>query len=250
MLLTKDVELIEGLPAAHIRSIDSVVISDLHLGYEGVMAKRGTLIPKVNLRKILEALSSAFESTGARNLVINGDIKNEFSGVGVEEFDELYDLMQFTKKLGVRTTLIKGNHDNFVDRYREPFNLSIHSEHALIGSYFFFHGDRLPKKVPRCRMMLMGHEHPALSLYGTAGNRERLRCFVYGKYGRTPLLVLPAMGYFSTGNDVNSTGQRIFSPIFKKTDMAKMHAIVCGYGSTIDFGEIGKLRALYTRSWQ
>lgn len=244
MKLTEDVELLEGLPVAYIRSLNSLVIADLHLGYEGLMAKRGTLIPKVNLKKMLETIESALAATHADRIIVNGDIKNEFSKVDVEEFNELYDFITFAKVRNVKLTLIKGNHDNFVDRYKEPFALEIHLEHSHIGDYFFFHGEVAPKEVPKCKMMIMGHEHPTISIYNSAGRRDRIRCFLYGKYGKVPLLVLPAIGYFSTGNDVNFDSSTMLSPVFEKAKIGSMRALACGFGSTLDFGEISKLRKI------
>jgi uncharacterized protein len=242
MKLTNDVELLDGLPIAYIRSIEAIVLSDLHLGYEGLMAKKGALFPKVNLKKIIEMTGKALDQTGAKSIIVNGDIKNEFAKVDLEEFNELYDFILFTRERKKELILIKGNHDNFVERYKEPFGLKVYPEQALIGDYFFFHGEVLPKDVPKNKMMVMGHEHPAISIVSGTGKRERLRCFLLGKYGKTPLLVLPAVGYFSSGNEVNSPNSDMLSPVFDKVDIGSMKAIACEYGSTLDFGKVKELR--------
>ena len=52
MKLDGDVEILDGLPLLHIKSLSALICSDLHLGYEGVMADRGTFLPKVNLKNI------------------------------------------------------------------------------------------------------------------------------------------------------------------------------------------------------
>jgi uncharacterized protein len=245
-MLTDDVELLDGMPVAFIKSINSIVASDFHLGYEGAMTKSGVFVPKVNLNSIIETLGKAISSTGADRLIIVGDLKHDFSDIEADEFNELHDLMTFLKQKKVAPVLVKGNHDNFVERYREPFNLLVYGKEADINNYLFFHGDELPKipsKNPR--MLIMGQEHPAISITNTVGKREKLRCFLYGKYERLPLLVLPAMGYFSTGTDVNTRSKHEpLSPILKHADIDSMHAIAIGYGSTIDFGEISRLRGV------
>jgi hypothetical protein len=241
--LTNDVELVDGLPVAYIKSLDAIVLSDIHLGYEGVMAKKGMLFPKVNLRNVIRVVDAALVETGAGKIIVDGDIKNEFSKVDLEEFNELYDFIAFVKGAGAQLILIKGNHDNFVDRYREPFKLSIYRQEAAFGRYLFFHGEEIPK-VPRgTKMMIMGHEHPAIGIERKVGKRERLRCFLYGEYKKVPLLVLPAVGYFSSGTEVNMVRRGdLLSPVFSRVDVDRMHAIVCDYGETIDFGRIGALR--------
>ena len=245
MMLNDDVELLAGMPIAYIRSLNMLATADLHLGYEGVMAKTGTLVPKVNLKKITEALGKAIKETGANKVLVNGDIKNEFSKVDVEEFNELYDFIAFVKEQNAHLILVKGNHDNFVERYREPFNLEIYRQETLFGGYLFFHGEELPTAVPKhAKMLVMGHEHPAIAIYNAIGRKEKLRCFLHGEYKGKELLVLPAMNYFASGTEVNLHGrEELLSPVFKHTDVDRMHAIAIGYGSTMDFGEIGKLRS-------
>jgi hypothetical protein len=243
MMLNEDIELIDGLPVIYIKSLDAIVVADLHLGYEGVMAKRGTLLPKINLKRILETLDKVLQKTKAKRIIVDGDIKNEFSDVDQEEFNELYDFINFMKERKVQTTLIKGNHDNFVERYKEPFKLEVFRQEAKLSRYLFFHGEELPKDTKKVKMLIMGHEHPAIGVYNTAGKKEKLSCFLFGKYKRVPLLVLPAMNYFAAGTDINfQQKQELLSPVLREINVDKMRAIAIGYGSTIDFGTIGKLR--------
>lgn len=245
MMLTKDIELIDGLPIIYIKSLESLVVADLHLGYEGVMAKKGALLPKINLTKTLEMLTTALQKTKAKKIIVDGDIKNEFSTVDQEEFNELFDFIQFGKEKKVELILIKGNHDNFVERYKDSFKLQIYRQEAKLSSYLFFHGEELPKETKGVKMLIMGHEHPAIGVFNAVGSKEKLRCFLYGSYKRIPLLVLPAMNYFAAGTDINLQHKAdLLSPLFKHIDVDKMKAIAIGYGSTIDFGEIGKLRNL------
>jgi putative SbcD/Mre11-related phosphoesterase len=244
MKLNDDIELIDGLPVIFIRSLNAIAVADLHLGYEGVMAKRGMFLPKVNLRKIVDVLAKSLNKTQAKTIIVDGDIKNEFSRVDEEEFNELLDFIKFTKDSGVGLILIKGNHDNFVDRYRDPFSLKIYGNEAKMGRYIFFHGDELPGVVPEdVDMLVMGHEHPAIGIFNRAGKKEKLRCFLYGEYEGKKLLVLPAMNYFASGSDINIIEKKdLLSPIFKYVNVDEMQAIPVGYGSTINFGKIRALR--------
>ena len=231
------------MPVAYIKSLNSIVVADLHLGYEGVMSKRGAFLPKVNLRKIKENMSRALAATKASSVIVDGDIKNEFSNVDVEEFNELYELVNFFKGLNVKLVLVKGNHDNFVDRYKGSFGIEIARQQVKIGDYLFFHGEEMPRGVKGARMLIMGHEHPAIGIPNAIGIRKKLRCFLYGKYMGIPLLVLPAMNYFATGTEVNiQPKDSLLSPIFKHLDIDSMHAIAVGFGETIDFGTVEKLR--------
>lgn len=249
MKLTNDVELLDGMPVMFIKSINAIVIADPHLGYEGVMAKKGTLIPKVNLKHICKIIKGSLELTGAKTVIVDGDIKNEFSTVDEEEFNELYDFVKFAKESGVSLILIKGNHDNFVERYKEPFKLQVHRQEAEINGYLFFHGEEMPEHINKeTKMLVMGHEHPAIAIFNKAGKKEKLRCFLYGTFEGKKLLVLPAINYFASGTDINNTPEgELLAPIFEKIDVGNMHAIATGYGSTIDFGTINELRSVLGR---
>lgn len=255
MRLTKDVELIDGLPIAFIKSINAVAISDLHLGYEGIAAKAGVYAPKSNLKKIEEMIGTALEKTGATTIIVTGDIKNEFSSVDIDEYNEMLEFVRFAKRKNARLILIKGNHDNFVDRYKTMFDIEIFAQEMQEDKYLFFHGEEMPKivlknarksknnEVKAVDMLVMGHEHPAISLISKIRRREKLKCFLFGEYRGKQLLVLPAINYLMPGTDINlESKSRLLSPILKKVDIDRFHAIVVGYDETLDFGTISDLR--------
>lgn len=245
MKISNDVEIIEGLPVLYIKRLSVIVCSDLHFGYEGVMADRGTFLPKVNLKNIEKTIGGAVEATGAERIIIDGDIKNEFSGVHREEFNEFNEFVIYLRQeLGMKAiTLVKGNHDNFVDRLKEPFKIEIYRQEALIGGVLFFHGEELPHSREG-RLLVMGHLHPAIALYNNLGVKEKLKAFLYGsmKDGRK-VIVLPAMNYFAEGVGVNSEDVRGMAPIFNKMlNVDKMRAFCIGEGEILDFGSVKELR--------
>ncbi|HVC58719.1 MAG TPA: metallophosphoesterase [Candidatus Acidoferrales bacterium] len=245
MQLTPDMELVEGMPIAYVKSLKALVFSDLHLGYEGQMAKKGVFVPKVNLKKIIEHIAQAATGRDVERLIIVGDIKNDFSKVDTEEFNELYELISFAKQGKFALVLIKGNHDNFVDRYKEPFKLEIHTQSVQMGEYFFFHGEETPR-IPDegVTTLIMGHEHPAISITNKAGRRDKLKCFLYGKYKKKDLLVLPAMNFFAGGTEMNVHSPSLLSPVLTGPTVRAMRGIAIGYGSTEDFGKISELVGL------
>lgn len=245
MMLDDSVELVDGEPVAYMRDISSLVVADLHLGYEAISAKQGALLPQVNLKGILRSLDKAAEGREVSRIIVNGDIKNEFSTVDEAEFNELYEFADHLKGLGVGLTLIKGNHDNFVERYRAAFKFEVHRQEARIGDYLFFHGEEMPVQTEGVRMLVMGHEHPAIAIYDKSGRQEKLKCFLYGSYKRKGLLVLPAMNYFAGGTAVNMEPKGgLLAPIFREADVDRMRAIALGYGSTLDFGTVKNLKRI------
>ncbi len=240
-MLGKDVELIEGKPIAYIRSIKAFVLSDIHLGYEAHSARNGVLVPKVNLAYMKKMLKDAKAGREVHMLIITGDIKNDFSSVETEELNEIMELVEFAALEGLKVILIKGNHDNFIDRYKESLRIEICSESKEIDGYVFFHGDSVPKIKGRPKMLVMGHEHPSISIISPAGRKESVKCFLSGKYKGTRLLVMPAASYFA-GNSSVIHAEKMMSQIFRVVDVESMHAIAFGYGATMDFGTVKTLR--------
>jgi len=250
MIISDGVEILDGMPILYIKELSALVCSDLHLGYEGVMSKNGIFLPKVNLKNIEEMLSKAIYEKKPNMVIIDGDIKNEFSEVHTEEFNELHDFVDFLREKKVKEiVLVKGNHDNFVDRLKAPFDIKVYQQEALIGDYLFFHGEELPKSKSG-KLLVMGHIHPAIVLYNKLGIREKLKCFLYGsvKDGRK-IIILPAMNYFAEGIGVNAESVRGMAPVLMDMlDIDEMNALCIGSAETLDFGRIKELRSLASRS--
>jgi len=237
-------EIIEGTPLIYISELSAIACADLHLGYEGVMSKNGIFLPKVNLKKIEEVLGKAISKKRPKRIIVDGDIKNEFSEVHVEEFNELYEFVNFLRDSGIEEIiLIKGNHDNFVDRLKSSLDIKIYAQEALIGNYLFFHGEELPREK-KGKWLIMGHVHPAITLYNDVGAKEKLKCFLFGTYGMRKILVLPAMNYFAEGVSVNLEGLSEISPIFREIDENSLNVLCIAEDETLNFGKIGELRKI------
>ncbi|TRM98110.1 phosphoesterase, partial [Sulfolobus sp. E1] len=71
--IVKDVYIAEDLPVIYIKGINSIVMSDIHIGYEEEMAKKGIYIPRIQKKRFLNILNRAISTFKARNLIINGD---------------------------------------------------------------------------------------------------------------------------------------------------------------------------------
>ena len=238
-------EALEGLPILFIKELSCIVCTDLHLGFEGVMADRGVFMPKANLGNIKAMIKKAVDMTQASSIIVDGDIKNEFSKVHTEEFNEFRDLIIYLREdVGIkRIILIKGNHDNFIDRLSAPLGFEVHRQEAIIGDFLFFHGEALPRSNGGSTL-IMGHVHPSLSLFGSVGSREKLRCFLYGKLrDKRRIIILPAMNYYASGVDVNADGIEELSPVFgEMLDVNEMEAFCVGEGEILPFGKVSDLR--------
>jgi len=244
-----EIEILEPYPAVYIQAIDAIVISDLHLGYEGVMAEYyGVFLPKTQLRKELEALTKITSFKKASTIVITGDLKHEFSETTYAEFREVTQLFEFLKNRFKRIIVIKGNHDNYLYYVAKKHNVEIYDA-LLLNNFLFIHGDVIPKQryVEEADIIFMGHEHPAIALFDQVGVKEKIKAFLIGNLKDKRIVVMPAFSPIAHGSEINLIPvEDMLSPILKKlVDVDKIEIIGIDEDTgCLEFGELGKLRVM------
>jgi len=235
MELFPDIKLIENCYLVYIKSLKALVIGDLHLGFEGVSAKSGIYLPKVNLKYILEQIEKAAKNIGKNNIkriIVLGDIKNEFDEVDEDEINELFSFSNYLRTVifneNLEMILIKGNHDNYVDAYAKAYNFIIYRQEALFNEYLMFHGEEEPREefYNKAKFLILAHEHPAIGLYTEIGTKIKYKCFLYGKNDNKYILVLPAISYYMQGTEINLLPkEELLSPFLRKIDIDELMPI-------------------------
>ncbi len=246
MRLNSDIVIISPHRAVYIESIDAIVIADLHLGFEGIATEHGIFIPKIQFKKEMEELKEILKKVKAEKIIINGDVKHEFSETGHHEFREVSRLYTFLKENFERVIQIKGNHDNFIIYVCRKYGVELYDTLQL-GDYFFLHGhENLKLNNITTSNIITGHEHPAISLYDEVGGKEKVDCFLYGRIDSKKFLMLPAFSYFAQGSEVNIIPKNEFlSPLLKRADFREIKVIgVSRETGVLDFGTLDKLRKI------
>lgn len=246
MKLWDKIEIIEPHPTVYISEIDTIVIADLHLGYEGIMAEQGIFIPKVQFEKEMKILREIMNKQKTSRIIICGDIKHEFSETSYHEFIEVTDLFKFLRGHFREVIALKGNHDNYLIRVTKQHDVALHDELEL-GDFYFMHGHEVPEGLPTtgATHIVMAHEHPAIVLYDEVGGREKLDCFLYGNIDDKKLLVLPAFSTFAEGSQVNAIPrEELLSPILRElVDVDDLRAIgIAEEIGCLEFPELRKLK--------
>ena len=124
--------------ALFLRDERALVISDLHLGFEGALAEQGVSIPRFQRRVILERLGKMLDRVKAETVVIAGDFKHEFSKNLVDEWVEVKQVLRFLKDR-VTPVLVRGNHDNYLATITGDLGLKL-QERADLGDVTIVHG--------------------------------------------------------------------------------------------------------------
>src|SRR5947207_12119296 len=175
-----------------LRDERALVISDLHLGFEGALAEQGVSIPRFQRRVILERLGKMLDRNKAEQVVIAGDFKHEFSKNLVDEWVEVKQVLRFLKDR-VKPILVRGNHDNYLATILGDLNLPLNNR-ADIGGYTIVPGH---EEVSTLHPILMGHEQPADQVKDDLGATVSVAAFL----GTEPLLALPAFSPLALGVD-------------------------------------------------
>jgi len=245
MEISKGVELIDGLPVVYIEAIDALVVSDLHLGYEVVAAEQGITLPRTQTGELKKQIEKAHKIHPAKNIIIDGDLKHEFSETSYHEFGEVFDFLDFLSKKFSKVVVLKGNHDTFMWRVTRRFENVELLDTFEQGDFFFAHGHQdLDLKRIGASWVIIGNEHPSLALVDELGIKAKVRAAIFGGIGRKKVLVLPAMSIFAPGTDINMCDKsHLLCPILKKHGVDNFEAIGIIEGEeSLRFPKISRLR--------
>jgi len=247
--LAPGVYTVGSLPAAYVEPLDALVVADLHLGFEDSAAREGVYVPRLQLRRALEVLRRGLEETGAGWVIIVGDVKHVFEKLTWGERRELSRLFGFLGERGLRVTLVRGNHDNFLAPVLEEHGVEM-VEELFVDGYLFTHGHRVPgqRYEGSARAAVIGHEHPSLRLRDKLGYIAKLPAFLSAPYPRlrSTLVVLPAVGQYQTGTTVTLSPDTYLSPILRQEiplDKVRPYVLAEELG-VLEFPELGLLEDL------
>jgi DNA ligase-associated metallophosphoesterase len=168
--------------------INTLLISDLHLGKASHFQKKGINVPVTVFYQDLERLANIVTEHNVSHVIVLGDL---FHAQENKEWDQFGDWLL---KQPFKLTLVKGNHDILPYTCYEKYNIEVIDSYMVLGNLFLTHKP-LPDPVEG-KYILCGHIHPAVQLKGKAYEYVRAECFYFGKDQG----YLPSFGTF-TGNE-------------------------------------------------
>jgi putative SbcD/Mre11-related phosphoesterase len=175
---------VTGQPA--VLADDALVIADLHIGAEFGYYKSGIRIPS-NTSGLLKAVFGLVEATGAKRVVMLGDVKHKVPGSTMQE---LREIPEFFSELGgkVAVDIVPGNHDPDLKNYL-PANVRMHpSSGFALGSFYFLHGHAWPEPgFLKSRYVFVGHEHPQIEFRDRLGYRFFEQAWIRAELSRSRL---------------------------------------------------------------
>jgi putative SbcD/Mre11-related phosphoesterase len=233
------VEQLEVLPdisvdrdhALYLSKSQTVVIADLHLGYEGALHEEGVSIPRFQKGIMMDRIERIIERCNPRKVIINGDFKHAFSKNLSQEWDDVNDVLNMLVD-EVDVELVRGNHDNYLLTILAKKGLDLKDRTESQGIRIT-HGH---KEVEWDGTLIIGHEHPSLQLRDEIGASIKRPCFLISER----VIVLPAFSPLATGT--NSASMHFVSPMSKDLDdQARVIAIDEKLG-LMDFQTLADIR--------
>jgi putative SbcD/Mre11-related phosphoesterase len=208
MKIHENIEIIDL--ALYLKKEKAIVISDLHIGIEESLNKKGILIPRFQFNDFLNKLKLIFKEVEVKRIVFNGDLKHEFGEISKQEWNNLLKLFEFLKNKEI--IIIKGNHDPILKPIAEKYNLKLIESYNL-DNITILHGDK--RLINLNKILIIGHEHPAIVL--KKGIRtEKYSCFLKGKYNNHELIVMPSFNLLTYGTNVLK--EKLLSPFIRNLD--------------------------------
>lgn len=230
MNLTEEIQIINlGL---YIKKNKTLIISDLHLGYENAMEVKGILLPRFQLKDMLKNLEEIFSKVEIEQVVINGDLKHEFGKILKQEWKDILQFFDYLFSKCKKIIVVKGNHDVILGPITDKRNIEMKKE-VVLDDILIVHGDSEIKSDKKIKTIIIGHEHPAISIRENE-RAEKFKCFLRGKYKDKLLIVQPSFNPLIEGTDV-SKGE-ILSPLIK--NIFDFEVFVVNGEKILNFGQL------------
>jgi metallophosphoesterase superfamily enzyme len=192
---------LEGVPVLSALTGDGrlfLVLSDLHLGLTSRMGLRRPF-PEEEASEICQRIGMASRMTGARSLIILGDLKHGLFEPNVHERKALRSLTEeLTEDFEV--WVMKGNHDYGIEDAMDSRVRIVGKGGLELDNTVFIHGHSLPRlsdSLESYDMMVSGHIHPQWVI---DGEWKPVWLILGGRRGRRPkkVIVLPHFNKYAS----------------------------------------------------
>jgi putative SbcD/Mre11-related phosphoesterase len=208
-----------------------LAMADLHVGYEAALEEEGVHLPRFQTATIQDAIFEILDKHEPEAVLINGDIKHEFSRNLGQEWSDVKSILSLLRERA-KVILIRGNHDNYLKNIASRLDIEI-LDIGRIGGMTFVHGHSHCSERP----LVMAHEHPSVRIVDRVGAAVKLPCFIH--FRNDDVIVMPAFSPLAVGtNIVGVKSSEFLSPILRKCDVTGTSVYGCSEIGILNFGSI------------
>ena len=221
-------KIIPGFPALMIEDDKkSLVITDLHLGFESKLSLNNVYLGKNNtVDETTKEIELIISKTKPDSLILLGDVKSGIKSITKMEWDIIPVFFENISKL-IDTVLVPGNHDANIEKLIPNEITLASSKGIIIDDILLTHGHTMPtENFSQVNTIVMGHVHPVFFQEESLINGERvwasIKCekqkIFLSKSGELELIILPSFNkYFYTTQ--KKFYKKSISPIIEKMDV-------------------------------
>jgi len=239
-------KLIKGEPA--LLSGDTLVISDLHIGYEGEVRLRGVFFPSLT-KKMLDRVLNLIRRNSVKKLIILGDLKHTVYGPRGLEWREIPAFMKKIVDESEWVGVIPGNHDGDLYTVLPDDVELIDPDGIVLNNILFTHGhkrvdtiiERKLKEGSVIKAVVVGHFHPAVELVDDLGYRYTIPAWIKGTIDKDiEIIMMPAFNE-NIGRLVMNNPEKLSEELrgFLKTGLINLEE---AEAYSLDLILIGKIR--------
>ncbi len=231
---------------------NTLIIPDVHIGYEEALNKQGILIPRIQFKDIMQSIERVIKNAISRykninKIIIIGDLKHEFGTISETEWRQTLKFIDYLQRYCKDIILLRGNHDKILGPIANKRDLQI-VDYLIVDEILLMHGHELPDKTKlefktlrTIKTIIIGHEHAAISL--KEGPRvERFKCFLKGTWKQSnnkkeqkELIVMPSFNPIIEGTDVLQ--HQLLSPFLKNANISDFEVFIVG-DKVYNFGKL------------
>ena len=153
----------------------SLVITDIHIGFESSMASNEVFVGKNSATdELIEELTQIIDSEKPDSIILLGDVKTSIKNITKIEWEQV---PLFFKKIREKcdVVLVPGNHDANIQRLT-PENISMISAAGMVEENILLtHGHTMPSEnFSHVDKIIMGHLHPVFFQEDSIINGQRV----------------------------------------------------------------------------
>lgn len=163
------------------RNQRTLVIADLHIGWEVTLAQEGIHVPS-QTPKMLNKLLQIIKKCKPSSLLFLGDVKHTIAKVELEEWRDIPEFFEILTKKVNDIKVILGNHDGNLEPLLPEKVKILPSTGLAEDDVGFFHGNAWPApELMACQSLVMGHVHPTVAFHDPLGFRITTQVWVKAK---------------------------------------------------------------------
>lgn len=228
-----------------------LVISDLHLGSETDLIKKGINIDSRGVsRDLLKEIDELKTLHSFNGIIILGDLKSSIVHITKNEWETIPIFLK-ELSLDMDIFLIPGNHDVNINLLAPDSVIVCNSPGLVIDDILLIHGHTMPEKTQfNINKIIMGHIHPIFINSNSVVHGKRLWIYLKVKKesifglktkGIIEIIIIPTFNKYFYSLRYHKESRSI-SPLIRQ--LIKNDAILSGLLFTLEGSLIGETREI------